>query len=546
MEQHMAQGAPVAEARYQGLTLAASSALLIGLIILEYAFWLPQYLTWPWWADHSVYATMAQGWDAGLKPYRDLIDNNFPGSIYLFWMVGKLCGWGNCSAYNAFDALLLGGFGAAVLGWSRRRFGTWLPGAVTLFALTSYYFGLDFSQVAQRDWHAALFAALAMMAIEAVPGWWGRGLSAPLLAIGSAIRPQVVMFVPGLLWALNAERNHAGGCNHVQGRWVDLRLTASWLVGFAFLIGILFLPLIVQGLTGDFVAGLRTVLPGTTYNPTEGKLAQLGTIIVRTLAPGRVWGLLPAIALLWPSASASTRRSGIGWLMLLGGSVAYMAITPLLRTYTLHAFWLIWAFPLGILVAMLVEATAHPWRDRMLSLLLIAMLIDVGFVPSACNPAGIVPAVKALAGGRAPAQAPRGYRHPYGDSVVLFPWADYQATLAYLRTELGPETRVANALKGIALNGPTGRLPAFPAESVTWLFVVRPSDEDRFITTLHATPDSVVIWAPGVTGRTSVPSQFPRLAQAIRELYEPAARFGEIEVWRRWGISGRSAAGRSG
>ena len=128
----MAQGAPAAEARYQGLTLAASSALLISLIILEYALWLPRYLTWPWWADHDVFATMARGWDAGLKPYRDLIGNNFPGSIYLFWMVGKLCGWGNSLAYNAFDALLLGGFGAAVLAWSRRRFGTWLPGAVTL------------------------------------------------------------------------------------------------------------------------------------------------------------------------------------------------------------------------------------------------------------------------------------------------------------------------------------------------------------------------------------------------------------------------------
>ena len=344
------------------------------------------------------------------------------------------------------------------------------------------------------------------------------------------------MFVPGLLWALNAEGDHAGGCNHVQGRWVDLRLTASWLVGFAILTGILFLPLIVQGLMGDFVAGLTTVLPGSTYN--QGKLAQLGSIVVRILAHGRVWGLPLAIALLWPSASVSTRMSGIGWLILLGGSVAYMAITPVLRPYTLHAFWLIWAFPLGILVAMLVEATAHPWRDRMLSFVLLAMVIDAGFIPSACKPAGLIPAVKALARGRAPEQAPWSYRHPYGDSMILFPWADYQATLAYLRTELGPETRVANALKGIALNGPTGRLPAFPAESVTWLFVVRPSDEARFITTLHATPDSVVVWAPGVTGPTSVPSQFPRLAQAIRELYEPAARFGAIEVWRRRGISG--------
>ena len=275
-----------------------------------------------------------------------------------------------------------------------------------------------------------------MMAIEAVPGWWGRGLSALLLAIGFAIRPQVLMFVPGLLWALNAEGDHAGGCNHAQGRWVDLRLTASWLVGFTILTGILFLPLIVQGLMGDFIAGLTTVLPGTTYS--QGKLAQLGTIVVRILVRGRVWGLPLAIALHWPSASVSTRMSGIGWLVLLAGSVAYMASTPVLRPYTMHAFWLIWAFPLGILVAMLVEATAHPSRDRILSLVLLAMVIDAGVIPSACKPAGLIPAVKACpAHGRAPEQSPRGYSHDYGDSMILFPWADYQGTLAYLRTEFG-------------------------------------------------------------------------------------------------------------
>jgi hypothetical protein len=115
------------------------SGLLIVLAAAEYTVWLPGYLTWPWWADHDVFATMALGWDAGLRPYRDLLGNNFPGTIYLFWIVGKLCGWGNRSAYNAFDALLLGGLGVAILAWSRRRFGTWLLGAVTVLSVTTYY-----------------------------------------------------------------------------------------------------------------------------------------------------------------------------------------------------------------------------------------------------------------------------------------------------------------------------------------------------------------------------------------------------------------------
>jgi len=190
---------PVGTSGSRGLP-AVGSVVLIGLAALEFALWLPQYLTWPWWADHDVFATMALGWSAGLRPYRDLVGNNFPGTIYFFWIVGKLAGWGNVVAYNAFDAILLGVLGLATLFWSRRRFGVWLPGAVTLFALVTYYVNLDFSMVAQRDWHAALFVALAMIVLEVIPGTAGLLASPLFAAIGFSIRPQVLMFVPGLLW----------------------------------------------------------------------------------------------------------------------------------------------------------------------------------------------------------------------------------------------------------------------------------------------------------------------------------------------------------
>ena len=56
---------------------------------------------------------------------------------------------------------------------------------------------------------------------------------------------------------------------------------------------------------------------------------------------------------------------------------------------------------------------------------------------------------------------------------------------------------MANALKGLpAVNGPTARLPAFPAESVAWLRMVAPEDEARFARSLEDTPDSVVVWVP--------------------------------------------------
>src|SRR5579883_1231760 len=67
---------------------------VIGLCVLQLATWIPHFLTWPWIADHDVFATLALAWDSGVLPYRDLAGNNFPGTIYLFWVLGKLFGWG--------------------------------------------------------------------------------------------------------------------------------------------------------------------------------------------------------------------------------------------------------------------------------------------------------------------------------------------------------------------------------------------------------------------------------------------------------------------
>ena len=518
--------APVGTSGSPGLA-ERGSAVLIGLAALEFALWLPQYLTWPWWADHDVFATMALGWNAGLRPYRDLVGNNFPGTIYFFWIVGKLAGWGNVVAYNAFDASLLGVLGIATLLWSRRRFGGWLPGAVTLFALVTYYINLDFSMVAQRDWHAALFVALAMIVLEVIPGTAGLLASPLFAAIGFSIRPQVLMFVPGLLWAVWAaepSRMTAGG----------FRRSAIWLVGFAGAVALLFYPLVREGLVSDLLQGFASVVPGTSYNEAKG--AQLLMIGLRIGARARVWAMLPMLVIPWPLAGLQTRRSAIGWSLLLAGAVAYMAITPLLRPYVTHAFWLIWAFTLGVVVAMIREeavARPWPWQARAVALLGLAMILDVGTIPSTCRLSLQMPALRALAGHRPVAKAPVGYKHPFEGTVILPPWGDYLATLAYLRTELAASTRVANALNGVALNGPTGRLPALPSESLTWLFVVRPADEERFITTLRASTDSVVVWNPEAAGETSVPERFPRLAETIRTLYEPSARFGPIAVWRR-------------
>src|SRR5436305_10828258 len=91
------------------------SAILVMICGVQLATWLPHYLTWPYWADHDTFAAVARAWDQGLLPYRDTRLNNFPGSVYLFYLLGKAFGWGRPIPFYGFAAGLLLGFGAVLL-----------------------------------------------------------------------------------------------------------------------------------------------------------------------------------------------------------------------------------------------------------------------------------------------------------------------------------------------------------------------------------------------------------------------------------------------
>src|SRR5436309_603042 len=50
--------------------------------------WVPHYLSWPWWLDTDQFAVSALSWRAGLVPFRDQADFDFPGPIYLLYALG--------------------------------------------------------------------------------------------------------------------------------------------------------------------------------------------------------------------------------------------------------------------------------------------------------------------------------------------------------------------------------------------------------------------------------------------------------------------------
>ena len=132
-------------------------------------------------------------------------------------------------------------------------------------------------------------------------------------------------------------------------------------------------------------------------------------------------------------------------------------------------------------------------------------------------------------------------RLPSDPKALAFPWNDYRETLAYLRAQTSPATRVANLLHVVpALNGPAGRLTSLPAESLAWL-AVHPEDERLFAPALQRAPaGSLVVWTPEKGQFVDLYGHYAeveRLAPVIRRHYVPIAHFGDIEVWKRTGGS---------
>jgi hypothetical protein len=489
-------------------------------------FWIPHYLTWPWWSDHDVFATLAQGWSEGRLPYRDLRANNFPGTIYLFWAIGRIAGWGQTSPLYALDAALLLSLGAALLAWSRAVFGRLLPGATAYAAFMTFYLGLTYTLTAQRDWHASLFGVLGVLAAQAIPKSAGRFASGLAFGVAFGIRPQAVLFCAPALAAVLLESDRTG--------WLWFRAIAEWGSAALVAVGLIFVPVFAAGLTRDFLAALRTVAAGSTYNKLSAStfLAEF----VRQLAT-RDLIVLTCLALLASRVSRSARHVAVTWVAAWIAVALYRPISPQAHAYLLIPITLVGCVTLGILVEFLSDAAIYGARARLASSVL-ALGMFVAIKPPMVNPMSAARAIPYLVRRQDPIVPPLGYRENPGVLLAAYyTWDDYRALLVYLREHVGPQTRVANALLGApAVTGPAGRLPAFPAESIAWLFMVAPEDERAFARYLEAAEDSVVIWAPSELGfNTRLQKRFELrwIEPVIRRHYAPEARFGVIEIWRR-------------
>jgi hypothetical protein len=495
------------------------TAALLAIAGLQVVTWFPHYLTWPYWADHDVFATAARAWADGRLPYRETVGNNFPGSLYLFLLLGKVAGWGRPWVLYAFNAGLLLTFGAVLVGWSRRRFGTALPGAVGVLAFQSYYLGLDYSHAAQRDWQGPLAAVLGLLVLQAWPGRAGRIFAGLAAAAALSIRPQTVLLLPAAWAAVGDDR----GRRRAVLEWL-IALTAGLVLAFA--------PLVVAGVFGDFVRAVRLTAYGGAYNKVTA--ASFLKAWVLQASAWRWWAVASGIALLGAPFASRSSRTALPWLLALAGVSLYKPTRPVAHSYLDIPLELVGSVAVAALVGLAVDPRKGSATWRLAAVLLALGLGPTTLRPEFCVAGPTARAAASLVRGKFPdsAETPPGYRHGSVPTSAFYPWRDHRAVLDHLRRTTRPETPVANVLKGDpALAAMVDRPSAFPAESVAWLRMVRPDDEGRFSEALAGAEGAVVVWSPGEVGPD--PSfTLNRLTAVIRRDFASAARFGAIEVWR--------------
>ena len=509
-----------------GLLCGPLTAVLVLVGFVQLATWLPHYLTWPYWADHDVFATAARAWLDGALPYRDTFLNQFPATLYLFVVLGKTVGWGRPWGLYAFDAGLLIALEVLLIGWSRRRFGRALPGVVGGLCYLSYALELDYSHAAQRDWHGPLCLVLGILALQAWPGRVGRGMAGFATAAGVAFRPQTVLLLPAL-WL--ATLDSAGDdSRQPSSKWGALR---DWLIPAAAGLVLAFAPLVAAGVFGDFVEGVRLASYGSRYSRVTP--ASFLKAWVLQAAAWRWWVVPGVVALLGTPFRTPAGRSARVWLLALAGASLYKPLSPVAHSYLDIPLMLVWSIAVAAMTGVWLAREETGSEVRLAGVLLALGLGTIAIRPEFCVVGPTVRALQAWRTGERPDECPPGYHRGSVPTSMAYPWDDYRAMLDHLSQHTSPQTRVANVLKcDPAVTGMVNRLSPFPTESIAWLRMVRPADEGRFAAALADQRDAVVVWIPGEDGPDKLQT-LSLLTPVIRRHYRPEARFGSIEIWRR-------------
>ena len=251
--------------RKQDMTVLASpvsAGLVSGLVCLVVVLvaFTPLFICMPLWVDATHYDICARNLLEGGVHYRDTLDPNFPGVVWIHVAVRQVLGWSS-EALRTFDLAIVSGI--VWLVWRLLTVATAAP-AVRVWAavaLYGFYFSLPETCHCQRDVWMLFFAMLALQLRQ-------RTLTGP---VPHLLRLQLLRSIAeGLLWG-----------------------AAIWIKPFVFV------PAICCWLGGRLATARRTTLHGSvdTRFQTAWFLDLIG-LLTGGLAAG-------AAGLIWLWASGS-------------------------------------------------------------------------------------------------------------------------------------------------------------------------------------------------------------------------------------------------
>ncbi len=376
------------------------------------AAWVPHYLTWPLSRDEDTFAVLAMSWDHGILPYRDIRAYNFPGETYLFWMLGKVFGWGRIVPFYAVDAGCVVLLGGVLVGWSRKTLGGILPGLIGYLAFLSFYLNQLFEITGERDWHTAFLMTVGIMILQAV-----RTRSVAAVGIRADDRDGPVN--SAACRAVPA-RDACGG-HRTRGFPRDaagrgrIRNALTWSLWLALFSAMAFAPLFLAGIADDFVRGLRVASYGGPYNKAT-RVDALREFIdqfryVRLDVPLVVTFLLAA------SPKHRLSRMSRTWCLAWLGALVYRSIHPVLHLYLIHPVLLVasitWAFPVYCLLS--TRRLARP--VLVLAMLMLTYEILPAY-PYMCSLSDSFYALRFFALGKVPPRSPLGSMKPFPRSAL--------------------------------------------------------------------------------------------------------------------------------
>ncbi len=510
-----------AEPELERRTISATTVCDLGLLLLLVLYvvaWAPLFVRWPRWSDHEHFATLAYAWTLGELPYRDFININLPGEVYVFWLLGKTCGWSADWSIYAFDLCCLGATFCFLIAWSRRVTSSWTAGLATAVIYLSYYTTLSYNLAAQRDGQAAVLALTCVLAPTAWRGRTGAVASGVAFAVAFVIRPHVVAFLPAV--AISIATVH-------WPRWRDLFSHAmAWSVAAIATSLPLWAPIHLAGLWPHLLDAMRLNLLGEFRD-----LGGMGRPSMVTLLREILWtkhhlGVAMLAAVCGVAGRWSEwRRTWLSVVTALGGGLFYILLHPARHSYLEQPFLAFWAVALGLFLA---EVCRAPIPARWT--IPIVLVMAVAFQHSHSHFTGSL----SLALGGAPAGAEGRHeiwRRQSAKASADLTWEEFDELRKWLLTDTNPETRIANFCWGVNFATNVGRLPALPVEG-PWLWY-HAASEPRFRSSLQKHADTVLLWNPEKFDQQY--GSFPELVELIRTEYEPATQIGAVEVRRRKG-----------